>query len=159
MYCAYIRMYTCSASNMNNICKMICSAPLSLLQEKLLEFDAKHIRPLLERYPDSVDHHIMSTFLRLQYRWEHAPHTCCGSDVDCCGRMILLPNWGSCLLHIWMLHNRHFTPRWTLSPAKVNHSSGFHITYEFPMLESFLPCSANPLSPSWPPHIASNLAL
>ena len=48
------------------------SVPLFILQEKLLEFDAKYIRPLLERYPNSVDHHIMSTFLRLQYKWEGA---------------------------------------------------------------------------------------
>ena len=48
---------------------MACSTlDHSLLQEKLLEFDAKYIRPLLERYPNSVDHHIMSTFLRLQYK-------------------------------------------------------------------------------------------
>ena len=44
------------------------SVPLFILQEKLLESDAKYIRPLLERYPNSVDHHIMSTFLRLQYK-------------------------------------------------------------------------------------------
>lgn len=49
---------------------------LSLLQEKILEFDAKYIRPLLERYPNSVNHHILNTFTRLQYKWENAFVTC-----------------------------------------------------------------------------------
>jgi hypothetical protein len=38
------------------------------LRERLIEFDVKYVRRVLERYPDSADHHILKTFKRLQYK-------------------------------------------------------------------------------------------
>ena len=55
-------------------CVYMCPVVLVLLlsplisQERLVEFDVKYIRRILERYPDSADSHILKTFKRLQYK-------------------------------------------------------------------------------------------